>query len=378
MDSGDSTAVTMSQDLLVTGPVGQAIRMQWLALGGKLNKRARPPVWEEFLSYDLFSTTVCSLEAIPPKVDIREAIPFKAIYPKGEFVLETLRKEAGYYENVMGLTMYNEGQEEVLYSLRGIWRNLHAARRRNIEFGNTLVVILVDGYTELHKNAALLATMESCYKLYSKSTVEEALKVYASWKKAWDLKNIEKLDKLKADYKDEEVIFSIDNRDLAFAFETRLTMGASDLYAVNEDTEEKPAMDVLFVVKAENKKKLHSHLWLFYGFCIQFKPKYVFLIDMGTEPMKKSLLALHAHFEENPDTGGCCGEIIVKDAPWYDPLVGAQWFEYKIGHIIYKTFESLMGFIPVLPGAFSAYRWETLTADNHSVLKAYPALHRTH
>lgn len=302
------------------------IRMQWLAIRACMIKSLRTPAWDEFLSYDLFRNL--------------EGGTIEPIYPKEEFVLETLRRGRGYYTNVMGLTMYNEGQEEVLYSLRGIWRNLRTSERRMREFGKTLVVILVDGYGELHKNKALLSTLETFYKLYSKSTVEEALEIYANWKKSWeaqyarDLATMKKenFEHLKDNPGDTHRIIPIpvSNRDLVFAFETRLTMGASDLYAVNEGTKDKPAMDVLFVVKAENKKKLHSHLWLFYGFCMLFQPKYVYLIDMGTEPMKKSLLALHDHFEQNKYTGGCCGEIIVKDAPWYDPLVGAQWFEYKM------------------------------------------------
>ena len=33
----------------------------------------------------------------------------------------------------------------------------------------------------------------------------------------------------------------------------------------------------LFVVKPYNKKKLHSHLWLMYGFCIFLNPDFVFV-----------------------------------------------------------------------------------------------------
>ena len=47
----------------------------------------------------------------------------------------------------------------------------------------------------------------------------------------------------------------------------------------------------------------------------------------------------------------------------------AQLFEYTIGHIIDKGFESFFGFISVLPGAFSAYRWEAI--NDSKLLEEY-------
>ena len=79
----------------------------------------------------------------------------------------------------------------------------------------------------------------------------------------------------------------------------------------------------MFVLKPVNKSKLHSHLWLLYGFCRYLNPQYFYTIDCGTVPEAKGLCEMYLAMERDMRIGGCCGEISVEDSSPFNLVIGA-------------------------------------------------------
>ncbi|EPE28597.1 Nucleotide-diphospho-sugar transferase [Glarea lozoyensis ATCC 20868] len=126
-------------------------------------------------------------------------------------------------------------------------------------------------------------------------------------------------------------------------------------------------VQILFCLKEKNQKKINSHRWFFQAFGRVLDPNICVLIDAGTKPGKDSIYHLWKAFDLEPMCAGACGEIKAMlgtgGKNLINPLVATQNFEYKMSNILDKPLESAFGFISVLPGAFSAYRYVALQND---------------
>jgi chitin synthase len=187
------------------------------------------------------------------------------------------------------ITMYNETNDLFVKSMKAVQKNIAYLCSKD-KWGpdgwkNFLVVIVSDGRTKINPEVLNTLAVMGCFVpgLPRTSVNDMPVNVHL------------------------------------FEFTTQVMVDRT--YDIKSRADNVFPMQVCFVLKEKNAKKINSHKWFFNAICESIQPEVTMLLDVGTKPSDTSFHHLYEAFARDPTVGGACGEIVAEIGAWGSKLI---------------------------------------------------------
>lgn len=244
------------------------------------------------------------------------------------------------------LTVYNEPGIAILVSIASLIRNLSYLYIKNeISIAdNTILCIVADGIENMSDTATeLFSELEISFSVDQGVCINDRLISY------------DQINSLmsKMGLNNEE------NRCWAEVYRASFKNWKSSTQDIETDHSKK--IHILSCVKGRNRGKLDSHWWFFKIICTAYNPAFCIQIDAGTAPADNAIFNCIRSFKTNPAAGAIAGMILINPPGLLADLIHI----WQSGDFIYQKLmnwptEVLLGYLTVIPGQFSFYRWKAI------------------